>query len=145
MHLVLQREPSKGEATLGELSEGTDPICDILEDPIREVKGQPVASWKIAGITAIPAGTYRITMENSPRFGPDTLTVNGVEGYVGVRIHGGNKAVDTEGCLLPGMRNSSNTVASSQVSLRKLKQLVRNAIMREETVWLEIRNPLTLV
>lgn len=145
MHLVLQREPSWNATTLGELSEGTDPICDILEDQIREVKGQPVAKWKIAGMTAIPAGTYRITLENSPRFGPDTLTVNGVEGYVGVRIHGGNTAAHTEGCLLPGMRNSRYTVTGSQAALRKLKLLVRNAILREETVWLEIRNPLTLI
>ena len=139
MYLYLQREPSVGEATLSRLCVETDFICDVLEDQVREVVGTTVASWKIHGRTAIPAGLYRLSLEMSGRFGPDTLTVNDVDGFEYIRIHGGNTSANTEGCLLPGTRNSANTVAHSQDALRDLRAIVVPAIKAGEEVWLEIR------
>lgn len=104
--LLLQREPSVNEATLGKLYDRGQFVCDILEDEIREIHGVPVAEWKVHSKTAIPAGAYKLALENSSRFGPDTLTVTGVTGFQYIRIHGGNSQFDTEGCLLPGTRNS---------------------------------------
>lgn len=138
MLLTMQREPSKNGATLSKLFNGTDFICDICEDVVREVSGQPVSAWKIFGETAIPAGVYQITFEPSARFGPNTLTVNDVDGFKGVRIHGGNTAANTEGCLLPGSRNSSCTVAASQDHLAILRSLIRESVDAGETVELEI-------
>ena len=123
MHLTMFREPSKEGATISKLFNGLDFVCDILEDEIREVVGQPVAEWKIKERTAIPAGVYPITLVHSARFGPDTLTLNDVPGFLYIRIHGGNTQHHTEGCLLPGTRNSSATVANSRVALQKLKAL----------------------
>ena len=124
MYLTMFREPSVNGATLSKLFQGAEFICDVLEDVVREIEGVPVAEWKIAEETAIPHGVYEITLETSQRFGPNTLTVNAVPGYSGVRIHGGNTAHDTHGCLLPGTRNSDSTVAGSQVALSKLKTYV---------------------
>jgi hypothetical protein len=72
--------------------------------PVRERPGVPVLEWKVPRETAIPAGRYRITLEMSPRFGPDTLTVNSVPGFEGVRCHGGTTKADTEGCIILGSR-----------------------------------------
>ena len=140
MKLLMLREESKDGATLSKLYDGSHYVCDILEDVVREIPGRPVSEWKIKGQTAIPAGVYKITFENSPRFGKDTLTVNGVEGYVGIRIHAGNTAKDTDGCQCPGRRNSTNTVAYSQVCLAMIKDMCKTAMKQGQEVWLDIRN-----
>jgi hypothetical protein len=138
MYLTMFREPSVNEATLSRLMHGGEFICDICEDVVREVAGEPVASWKIKGVTAIPAAVYEVTLEHSNRFGPDTLTLPNVEGFTGVRIHGGNTSAHTEGCLLPGKRNSTHTVAQSQDHLKKLHKLVSDALAAGDRVQLEI-------
>jgi hypothetical protein len=96
-YFAQRREPSKGGATLSKLFLGEQFICDILEDEVREVPGVPVEQWKIHGVTAIPAGVYRVVTEDSQRFGPDTLTLANVPGYKYIRIHGGNTAATRKG------------------------------------------------
>ena len=140
IELTLQREPSKQETTLGTLSQGPEKICDTLEDQVREVPGKPVKSWKVWGKTAIPAGRYRITLENSPRFGKDTITVNEVEGFDGVRGHGGNKHEHTEGCLLFGVKVNAVTITKSQDTLKVVKAKVAKFIADGHEVWLTIHN-----
>jgi len=121
MILTQQREPSIGPTTLSKLSMGNLALCDILEDTVREVEGRHVAEWKKAGITAIPVGTYKIAAAFSNRFGPDTLTLLNVPGYKYIRIHGGNDATHTEGCLLPGYRSGAQSIVRSQPALSMLK------------------------
>jgi hypothetical protein len=145
MELLLQRWRRPG-ATPGDLQVDGAFECYTLEDPIRERPGVPVAEWKLHGRSAIPAGRYRITLEHSPRFGPNTLTVNGVPGFAGVRIHAGNDVDDTEGCPLvgDGLEAGDTRIrgGTSRPALNRLKAKVRQAIRdRGEEVWLEIRNP----
>lgn len=142
MYLTMFREPSKNGATLSKLFNGLTFLMDVLEDEVREEKGVPVADWKEKGRTAIPAGKYQITLENSSRFGPDTMTVNDVDGFEYIRIHAGNTQFDTEGCLLVGQRNSDSTVAMSRINLIKLKDIVVPAIKSGDEVYIEIFNPL---
>ena len=143
MNLVLNRRPSVGGATIGELLSDEARICFILEDEIREVEGQSVSEWKIKGQTAIPSGTYEIVFQNSPRFGPDTMTLLDVPGFEYIRIHGGNVSGDTEGCLLTGLRVTANSIVggTSQSALTLLKQIVREAFGKGEGVWIDINNP----
>lgn len=129
MKFVMRREPTLDGATLSELFADGGKVCDVLEDPVREQLGVPVGNWKIPGDTAIPAGTYDIRFERSARFGPQTLTVVGVPGFIGIRIHGGNTSKDTEGCLLPGTRNAPNAVKDSQKALKIWKDLVLREIL----------------
>ena len=98
----------------------------------------PVEEWKIHGVTAIPSGVYEVTAEHSQRFGPGTLTLHDVPGYKFIRIHGGNTSADTEGCLLPGTRNSAATVANSRAALSYLKNIVSGALDKGERVQIEI-------
>lgn len=138
MNLTMFRETSTEGATLSRMLEGGDFLCDVLEDVVREVPGESVESWKVFGVTAIPSGTYRITFETSNRFGPNTLTVNDVDGFSGVRCHAGNYAKDTEGCLLFGERDSDCTVTHSRVTLEKMKNRIKDAMGMGEEIWLEI-------
>lgn len=138
MYLTMFREPSVGGATLSKLYHGGEFLCDVLEDEVRELPGVPVADWKIHGVTAIPSGVYTIVAEHSQRFGPNTLTLKDVPGYQYIRVHGGNRAHDTEGCLLPGLRNSSATVGKSQNTLAFLKEYVLKALNAKKLVQIEI-------
>lgn len=145
VNLVLQRKPTVKATTLGELSLDGVKVCDTLEDVIREVPGVPVEQWKVRGQTAIPAGIYRLTLEHSPKFGPDTLTVNAVPGFVGVRVHAGNDDADSEGCPLVGTAVPDDTdggnVVDSRKALAALKALVLPRLKAGEAGWIEIRNP----
>jgi hypothetical protein len=138
-YITQYREPSKDGATLSKVFIGEQFICDVLEDVVREQLGTPVASWKIHGQTAIPSGVYTLELQDSNRFGPDTLTVMNVPGFQYIRIHGGNTAANTEGCLLPGTRNSSSTVAGSQAALLKLRSIILPCFRNGFKVFWEIK------
>lgn len=140
IELSLQRAPSKLETTLGTLTHGSEKICDTLEDQVREIPGRPVKNWKIPGRTAIPSGRYRITLEYSPRFGSDTITVNNVEYFSGVRGHGGNRHTNTEGCLLFGTKLNDTTIINSQAALKVVKDRIKAFIATGHEVWLTIHN-----
>jgi hypothetical protein len=103
VHLTLKRTGFGLNATLGELSVDGVFECYTLEDFVRAP-----AAPKVFGETAIPTGTYPVTIERSPRFsalaGHDVLTprLHNVPGFDGVLIHPGNGPEDTEGCILVG-------------------------------------------
>lgn len=147
MKLTLQRtSPAGNPMTFGKLLADGRFICHTLEDEVREVEGQPVANWKIKGATAMPAGEYRITLERSPRFGPNTLTVHDVPGFVGVRIHAGNSVADTEGCPLLGMAVNAHGIVggTSGPAVKLVKQLVVNAMSRGEITLMDVVNATVL-
>lgn len=148
MLLNIRRRPSIGGATIGALHDAGSGVflCYTLEDEIREQAGVPVAAWKIKGATAIPAGKYRITLEKSPRFGPDTITLHDVPGFDFIRMHGGNKAEDTEGCPLVGFQVTSSSIVggTSGPALKMVKAHIKAAIQRGESVWIDIQNPVEM-
>lgn len=116
----------------------------IVEDAVREVVGEPVESWKIRGETAIPAGAYRVTLEHSGRFGPDTITLNDVPGYKYIRVHGGNHEGNTEGCPLVGFRLAPDSTilgGTSKPALAALKLRVKAALEAGEEVSWTTLNP----
>lgn len=132
MNLLLQREPSDEHRTFGKLYIDGQYFCETLEDPVRDEK--------IKGHTAIPEGTYRITMENSPRFGRNTITIKDVPNFTGVRIHAGNTEHDTEGCPLVGQVRAKASILRSKAALDELKPEIISALQAGEQVWLEIKN-----
>lgn len=144
MQLTLKRDSTSAQRTTGKLlAQDGHRLCYTLEDAVRDVPGQPVSAWKVHGKTAIPAGLYRITLENSPRFGPDTLTVNAVPGFTGVRMHAGNTEADTEGCPLLGMQLGPSGIVggTSRPAVALVREVVRQAIAAGEVVTMEVVNP----
>lgn len=143
MQITVLRGHSFGRATIGKLYIDGVFTCNTLEDEVREVAGQPVHQWKIKGNTAIPVGAYRIALQNSPRFGADTMTLLNVPGFEFIRIHAGNTASDTEGCLLLGMRATDVSLVggTSRPAVDLVKAKVKAAIGRDEVVSIDIQNP----
>lgn len=120
MRMQLERLQIDPDVTIGALSIDGDFECWVLEDPVRERKGQPVYQWKIPGQTAIPYGTYAVQITRSNRFGVDLPLLIGVEGFSGIRIHAGNTTADTEGCLLVGMDRLQTSLGRSRKALATL-------------------------
>lgn len=57
-----------------------------------------------SNISCIPAGTYQVIWSRSPRLRKFTYEVLNVPGRGGIRIHAGNRAADSLGCPLLGLR-----------------------------------------
>lgn len=131
----LQRDP---DVTIGSLSVNGAFECWICEDAVREVPGQPVESWKIAGQTAIPAGTYVVDITFSTRFKRDLPVLLNVPGYSGIRIHPGNDAADTDGCLLPGDTREPKRVGLSRVAFERLFAQLRVAKIKGDPITIEV-------
>ena len=141
MRLILSREPTSHGATIGELRFVGQPerICYTLEDPVREAPGVPVAEWKKWGITAIPAGEYEVWITYSNRFKRMLPLLLNVPGFSGIRIHSGNTAEDTTGCIIVGMERDGNTVLRSREAERLIKQVITEGLA-EGAVFLTIGN-----
>lgn len=142
MELTLHRVRFYDTRTTGQLYVDGDYFCFTLEDKMREVAGQPVATWKVQNETAIPVGKYKVTLENSPRFGIDTLTVNNVPGYSGIRMHPGNTEGDTDGCLILGYKITDQGLivpGTTRTAVADLKQKVKEGLASGE-VWITIDN-----
>jgi len=112
---TLQREPGVGKSTPGVLSCGGR-WWYTLEDQVREQAGVPVATWKVHGETAIPAGRYRVVLSMSNRFGRLLPEVQNVPGFVGIRWHAGNAIDDTDGCQLVGLTRGKGWVGKSRAA-----------------------------
>jgi hypothetical protein len=128
VNLALRRRWLTDVSTVGELYVDGVRECFILEDVYR-----PPPAPKIPGATCIPCGTYEVRITHSPRFsalaGHDVelpLLID-VPGFEGVRIHPGNTALDTEGCLLPGLRRHGDAVEMSRVAFTELLAKLRGA------------------
>jgi hypothetical protein len=141
MLLEVRREVSANGCTLGSLYINGRFECLTLEDVVREVAGIAVVSWKIAGETAIPSGTYEVSITMSSRFHKLMPQLIDVPGFAGVRIHCGNCADDTEGCILVGRRRGTATILESRVAFNAFFPKLQGAIDRGEEVTIRVVNP----
>jgi hypothetical protein len=143
LELFLQRRPTKDKTTLGELSVNGTHFCFTLEDEVRvDDPTTPVNEGaKVYGETAIPAGTYELAITFSPKFKKDMILVKDVEGFTGIRIHSGNDAEDTLGCILVGATVDSDTrIHGGSTTLPLLFALIHTAIAQGQKVILSIAN-----
>ncbi len=135
MKLYLLRKWFTDESTIGELYLDGAFECFILEDAVRD-------GPKIPGKTAIPEGLYQVVITYSPRFKRDLPLLVDVPGYEGIRIHPGNDAGNTEGCLLPGQTREENFVGHSRAAFYLLFVKLLVALKAELDISIEITSQL---
>lgn len=134
MKLELVRTECGKVCTIGELFVDGKHECWTLEDVVR------ADGVKVFGETAIPPGTYSVDITYSPRFKRDLPLLIGVENFVGIRIHPGNTASDTEGCILVGQGRGQNCILSSRAAFDVLFPKLKAAKAKREPITLTVRS-----
>lgn len=117
MKLELIRKDFTEISTIGDLLIDGEFFCYTLEDAVRDKK--------INGVTAIPYGTYVVEITYSPRFQKYLPLLIDVPQFVGVRIHTGNTAQDTEGCILVGISKGYDFIGGSRKAFALLMDKIK--------------------
>ena len=145
MDLILKRIARQTGYTIGRLyvvepddklpdGEKLTYLTDTLEPQWRDLKG---GAYKIRGRTAIPEGRYPLVVTRSPKFGKWLPLLMQVPGFEGVRIHSGNTAADTQGCILVGENRKKGMVLNSRTAMKRLMQLL-DSRKAGEAAWIQV-------
>jgi hypothetical protein len=143
MKLLLKRKFKSETYTVGDLFIDGKFFCNTIEDRVRLLpktcpdmpKGISCkCREKVYAQTAIPAGTYRITMEISPKFGRVLPRLHNVPHFIGILIHSGNTEKDSAGCIIVGDNTQKGKVLNSRATSDRLNVLLG----KEKDITIEI-------
>lgn len=153
MELVVDRKWKKQNYTISNLTIDGEWFCNILEDADRGLDDSmsltQIKELKKASITAIPSGTYEVTLDViSPRFCTNSFykqvcdgklpRLLNVKGFEGILIHAGNTDKDTAGCLLVGINLERGKVLKSRETFKKLYKLLKDKHDKGEKITIKI-------
>lgn len=127
--IYIDRKWFTTKATIGVLTVPDAGLqCYTLEDVARPL------GVKIYGETAIPCGTHKFILNTSSRFKQIlpliyttknyTLTDGYGASWQGIRIHGGNTAEDTHGCILLGYKKGDNSIYESKKAIKDFMDIM---------------------
>ena len=117
MKLTLQRYLFTEDYTMGLLFIDGVYFCDTIEDKYR---GQNLSKTKVMHETCIPYGVYDVKITYSPKYKKDMPQILDVPYFTGVRIHSGNTAKDSLGCVIVGVKSDNGEVAQSRKTYNAL-------------------------
>lgn len=141
MKILLKRIACKPLYSIGRLYIDGNYFCDTIEDTDRGLDDsmtlEHIKSVKVASETAIPLGTYDITMNvQSPKYKNRTQyafckgflpRLLNVKGFDGILIHIGNTQNDSAGCILVGHNKVVGQVINSTDTFKKLYAILEAA------------------
>jgi hypothetical protein len=133
MKLLLKRVALRETYTIGRLYVDNHLFCDTCEDKVRDIERE----GKVYGKTAIPYGTYKVTLGvQSPKYS-QRAAYDWCKGYLprllnvphfdGILIHAGNTAEDSAGCILVGENKVKGKVINSMATLKRLYGILKEA------------------
>lgn len=140
MEILVERKWKKPNYTIGVMSIDGKRFCETLEDTDRNLNSsmtvEQIKAIKKPNETAIPTGTYKITLDTfSSRFGNKSFykkvcggklpRILNIKGFDGVLIHCGNTNLDTSGCILVGRNLEVGKVLKSQETFEKLYKILK--------------------
>lgn len=153
MELIVDRKWKRQSYTISNLTIDGKWFCNVLEDADRGLDDSmslsKIKELKKPSITAIPKGTYEITLDViSPRFCTKTFykqvcdgklpRLLNVKGFEGILIHAGNTDKDTDGCLLVGQNKVKGQVINSQATFKELYKLLKDKHNKGEKITIKI-------
>lgn len=157
MELVVDRKWKKQSYTISNLTIDGKWFCNVLEDKDRNLDSSmsiaKIRELKKPSITAIPRGTYEITLDViSPKYCNNSFykqVCNGkvprllnVKGFEGILIHVGegyNGQTLTSGCLLVGKNTIKGGLTDSRNTFKNLYKLLKDAKNRGEKIFIHIK------
>lgn len=143
MRLKLKRHFFGRSYTIGKLYVNDKLFCDTIEDRTRLLpnlcKGTSSnrnckCKGKVATETAIPAGTYRVTMEYSPKFKRFLPYLHDVPHFLGILIHPGVDEKSSSGCIIVGKNKLKGKVLDS----RAISDALNAILLKEKDIWITI-------
>jgi hypothetical protein len=134
MFLSILRTDFTEVSSIGDFSINGERFCFSLEDKYRS------DGIKVYGKTAIPCGTYNVTIDYSNRFKRLMPHILDVPGFEGIRIHKGNTAEDTEGCILLGRIKDEDWVGESKAVFDAFFEQLKVAVDNHEKVTITVEN-----
>lgn len=149
MNLVLDRFFKGPKYTVGHLYIDGKYFCDTMEDKDRGLLDSmslaEIKSKKVSSETAIPRGTYKVTLEVvSPKYSKKDFYIkvcNGkvprllnVKGFEGILIHTGNTEKDSAGCIILGENKVKGKVINSRVTFEKFYNTLIKSNSKEITI-----------
>lgn len=111
-------------------------FSESCEDQDRQLEKGGV---KVKTRTAIPRGAYQLTTSFSMRFKKELPDVKDVPQFAGVRIHGGNRAEDSEGCILIGRVRTSSGIAQCAATVERMINMINTTEENGGKCWLEVK------
>lgn len=153
MKIVLDRRWRKTDYTIGRLYINDEFFCNTLEDTDRELTQdmdlRVLRNKKIPNQTAIPTGTYEITLSvKSPKFSTYNFydevcdgylpRLLDVPGFTGILIHCGSNASHSSGCILVGNNTIKGGLTDSKETFKKLYEKLKSAKNQNEKIMIEI-------
>ena len=154
MELLVDRKWKKQSYTISNLYIDGKWFCNCLEDADRgldnSMSEDMIRTLKKPSITAIPRGTYEITLDVvSPKYSKVQFykdVCNGkvprlkdVKGFDGILIHAGNTDKDSSGCLLVGQNKVKGQVVNSKETFKQLYNLLQDEKSRGEKIVIKIK------
>jgi len=140
--LKLYRRYLNPDYTIGALFVHGEYFCDTIEDKVHDFNKDgdllDPGEKKVYGETAIPYGTYDVELSMSPKFKRLLPMVLDVPHFTGIRIHRGNTAKDSHGCILPGENKVKGKVINSTQYELALVDIMKKAIARGEKIQITI-------
>lgn len=136
MELKVIRSVFNPRSTLGKMYINNVFFAYTCEDTDRNLEGN--CRKKIRNQTAIDMGRYEVILSFSNRFQKYLPLLLNVACFEGIRIHGGNTAEDSEGCILIGTHGDMKEKIWSCAS--KVSGLVSalKAVERREKIFITI-------
>jgi hypothetical protein len=131
MELKLVRSVFTDTATLGRLFINDVFFAFTLEDKERDLRGN--CTKKVQNKTCIDFGRYEVALTFSNHFKKFLPLLINVPCFEGIRIHGGNTAEDSEGCILIGAEsNMRDRISNCAPKLAELIQILKKTSSREK-------------
>ena len=122
LNLRVERLWLNDDYTIGRMFINDRYFCNTLEDKVRDLAKEK----KVPEHTAIPYGKYKVVITYSAKFKKDLPLLIDVPCFEGIRIHAGNTADDSAGCILLGENKVKGKVLNSRYYVNQLIERIKN-------------------